>query len=152
MFTKPKLAINGTKKTRIKITKILIEAELKNKYKEKKRLTQETKENQNIIYSKLSFISKIVVNYKLRKTLKGKCQKWSSTHTKNIEELQTENPFIKPNDISGCSIKSVTHNFSSDILSKEEEIAFSYGHVSYGHKSSTTKIKLKWNNDRKKRE
>ena len=29
--------------------------------------------------------------------------------TKKIENLQTENPFIKPNDISDCPIKSDIH-------------------------------------------
>ena len=82
-------------------------------------MTQELKENETILYSKLSFISKIVVNYKLCKTLLGKCKNWSTTHTKKIEKLQTVNPFIKPKD--------VLHNFSSYILSKEEQIALSYG-------------------------
>ena len=80
VFVKPKLAINVNQKTRNKIMNTLIEAELKNKYKEKKRLTQELKENKSILYSKLSFISKILMNYKLRKTLKGKYKKWSTTH------------------------------------------------------------------------
>ena len=52
----------------------LIGAKLKNKYKKKKRLTKELKENESITYSSLSFISKIVVNYKLRE-IKEKCQK-----------------------------------------------------------------------------
>ena len=55
VFMKPKLAININQKTRNKIMNTLIEAELKNKYKEKKRLTQELKENKSILYSKLSF-------------------------------------------------------------------------------------------------
>ena len=54
VFVKPKLAINVNQKTRNKIMNTLIEAELKNKYKEKKRLTQELKENKSILYSKLS--------------------------------------------------------------------------------------------------
>ena len=96
VFAKPKLAINVNQKTRNKITNTLTEAELKNKYKEKKRLTQELKENESILYSKLSFISKIVVNYKLRKTLKGKCKKWSIIHTKKIEKLQKKTRLLNP--------------------------------------------------------
>ena len=80
-----------------------------------------------MLHSKLSFISKIVVNYKLCKTLIGKCKNWSTTHTKKIEKLQTVNPLIKPKDVSDRPIKSVIHNFSSYILSKEEEIALSHG-------------------------
>lgn len=74
VFAKPKLAINANQKTWNKITNTLIGAKLKNKYKKKKRLTKELKENEIITYSSLSFISKIVVNYKLRET-KEKCQK-----------------------------------------------------------------------------
>ena len=51
VFAKPKLAINVNQKTRNKITNTLIEAELKNKYKEKKILTQELKGNESILYS-----------------------------------------------------------------------------------------------------
>ena len=72
VFAKPKVAINVNPKTRNKITNTLIVTELKNKYKKKKKLSKELKENESILYSKLSFISKNVVNYKLRKTLKGK--------------------------------------------------------------------------------
>ena len=44
MFAKRKLAFNVNQKTRNKIMNTLIVAELKNKYKEKKRLTQERKD------------------------------------------------------------------------------------------------------------
>ena len=44
LFAKPKLAFNVNQKTRNKIMNTLIEAELNNKYKEKKRLTQERKD------------------------------------------------------------------------------------------------------------
>ena len=81
----------------------------------------------SILYSELSFISRSVVNYKLCKTLKGKCKKWSATHTEKIEKLQTENLYIKPKDVSDRQIKTVIHNFSSYILSKEEDIVLSYG-------------------------
>ena len=90
-------------------------------------MTEELNENKSKLYSKLSFISKIVVNDKLRKTLKEKCKKWSTTHAKKIEKLQTtENSFIKPKDVSDRPIKSVIHSFSSYILSKEEEFALSF--------------------------
>ena len=46
--------------------------------------------------------------------------------TKKIEKLQTEKPFIKPNDVWDRPIKSVIHNFSSYILKKAEGIALSY--------------------------
>ena len=49
------------KPTLIKITNRWIETKLKNKYKENKRLTQEIKDNEGILYSKIGFISKIVV-------------------------------------------------------------------------------------------
>ena len=45
--------------------------------------------------------------------------------TKKIEKLQTENPFIKPNDISDCPINLIYMKY---ILSKEAGIALSYGH------------------------
>lgn len=80
-----------------------------------------------MLYSKLSFVSKIVVNYNLPKRLKEKCKKWSLTHTKMIEKLQTKNLFIKPKDVSDHPMKSVIHNFSSYTISKVEEIALSYG-------------------------
>ena len=127
MFKKIDLAINLNQKTRIEITNTIIEAVLKNKYKEKKRFTQELKESISILYSKVSFISNIVVNYKLRKTLKQKCKIWSTTHAKDIEEIQTENPFLNPKVVSVCPTKSGIDNFLSYILSKEEKNALSYG-------------------------
>ena len=99
---------------------------VKNKYRKKKRLTEEFKEKVSILYSKLGFISRIAVNYKLHKTLKRKCKKWSTTHTKKIEKLQTENQFFKSKVVFNHPIKPVIHNFSSYITSKEEEIALSY--------------------------
>ena len=127
MNTLTEAELKNKYKTRNKIMNTLTEAELKNKYKEKKRFTQELKGNQSILYSKLSFISKIVGNDKLHKTLKRKCKKWSTTHAKKIEKLQTENLSVKPKDVSDCPVKSVILNFSSYILSKEEEIALLYG-------------------------
>ena len=70
---------------------------------------------------------RIVVNQKLHKSLKRKCKKWSTAHTKKTEKLQTENLFIKPKYVSHRSVKSAIHNFSSYILRKQEEIALSYG-------------------------
>lgn len=49
------------KPTLIKITNRWIETKLKNKYKENKIMTQEIKDNEGILYSKIGFISKIVV-------------------------------------------------------------------------------------------
>ena len=127
MFKKTDRAINVNQKTRIEITNTLIEYVLKNKYKGKKIFTQELRESISILYSKVSFTSNIVVNYKLRKTLKQKCKIWSTTHAKDIEEIQTENPFINPNVVSVCPTKYDIDNFSSCVLSKEEKNALSYG-------------------------
>ena len=49
------------KPTLIKIRNRWIETKLKNKYKENKIMTQEIKDNEGILYSKIGFISKIVV-------------------------------------------------------------------------------------------
>ena len=53
VFSKPKLAIKINQKTRNKFMNTIIEAKLKNKYKEKKRLTQELNEKKNVLYSNL---------------------------------------------------------------------------------------------------
>lgn len=55
------LILGFAKPTLIKITNTWTETKLKNKYKENKRMTEEIKDNEGILYSKIGFISKIVV-------------------------------------------------------------------------------------------
>ena len=90
----------------------LIEAESKSKYKEKKRLTQELKENESILYSKTKLYFKDRSKLQTTQNIKRKMKKWSTTHTKKIEKPQTENLFIKLKDVSDRPIRIKCKEYS----------------------------------------
>ena len=66
IFTRPKLAIRVSNYLRNKISREILEIEIKNQYVKKKKLTRQLKENTNHINNKIGFICKIVLYRKIK--------------------------------------------------------------------------------------
>ena len=69
-------------------------------------------------------ITKLVLYRKIKLIIKKEETKWSNTHKKKLDRLQSEKrQFNKP---KRCVIESIIHNFSSNKLSSSEEYALSF--------------------------
>ena len=125
-FAKPKLSIFASYKIKKKIARTIIEAELNNKHKEKKKTKRELKELSTKLSGELSFIAHQSLKYRVRRLVATKKKGWKKTHAKKMENLKAnlrDSNLVASNDFG----KKVVHNFSSYDLSKEEIEALSYG-------------------------
>ena len=105
-----------------KIGRQILDAEIRNKHCKKKTLLQQVKNN--IATLKIGLITKLVLYQKIKLIIKKEETKWSNTHKKKLDRLQSEKrQFNKP---KRRVIESIIHNFSSYKLSPEEEYALSF--------------------------
>ena len=112
-FARPKFAVKINKYLRDKIGRQILDAEIRNKHRKKKRLLQQVKNNADSL--KIGLITKLVLYRKIKLIIKKEETKWSNTHKKKLDRLQSEKrQFNKP---KRCVIESIIHNFSSNKLS-----------------------------------
>ena len=125
VFAKPHLVVKINSHVRQKITRTIIDAELKNKYKRKTELKKYLNNAEESLYNKIGFISKCALNSRISTTIRGKHIKWNFIHQNKLDSLfkssskngtQTTRPF-----------KSIIHNYSSYTLNAEEQYALSFG-------------------------
>ena len=118
-FADPKLSIRSPEKLKKKISKLIIQTEIKNKHTIKKTILKDLRNTIQQIQNKTSFLTHQALKYKVRLNVAYKKGKWQDVHEKKLQNLliSTSNNNILSND--DFSRKTI-HNFSSYILSEKE--------------------------------
>ena len=108
----------------MKIARTIIEAELSNKHRKLNFIRRELVHKVNQLKNSIGYISFCTLNKVVNKTINGKEKGWSTTHKNKLSKLFEEN---NPYQKKELRPKNIVHNFSSYILSAEEEHVLSYG-------------------------
>ena len=109
---------------RDKIGAQILDAEIRNKHRKNKRLLQQVKNNTDSLTNKIGLITKMVLHRKIKLITKKEETKWSDTHKKKLDRLQSEKrQFSKP---KRRVTEKIIHNFCCYKLSLEEEYALSF--------------------------
>lgn len=103
-----------------------MEAEVRNKHNSKKELKSKMIEKFAEIRNKVGFLVTQAVRYRVRSRINKEKIKWRSTHDKKLEKLREANPQNK-SVRSTTFVKKIIHNFSSYVLSDQEEEALARG-------------------------
>ena len=106
-----------------KISQQVIDAELKNKHREKKTILNKIKKRQEKLKSGVGYVTYVVFYHNINKVFRKKRTDWMKTHHKKMEGLKgTQNEI---NHIRNRSTENIIHNFSSYVLSEEGKSALS---------------------------
>ena len=101
-----------------------MDVEIKNKYRKKRTLKRQLKENTNCLANKIGFICRLVLYYKIKDVINTQKAEWNKTHIEKFERLKSEQQkYSKPKH---RIVKNIIHNFSSYKLTPEEEQALSF--------------------------
>ena len=105
---------------------IIVKAEIRNKHRNKRKIKEEIKKTSEDLKSTLSFFEYAALQYKLRKNIRKQETKWKATHQKKLDNLRKT---VRKEDenVNVQFIPKIVHNFSTHVLSKEEEEALAYG-------------------------
>ena len=123
-FARTKLAVKVNFKLRNKMSRQIIEAELKNKHRKKNILLNKIKKRQEELKSRVGYVTYVVFYHNINKVISKKRTDWMKTHHKKIEALErTRN---KINNIRNRSAENIIHNVSSYVLSEERKRALSF--------------------------
>ena len=123
-FPRTKLAVKVSFQLRNKISRQIIDAELKNKHRKKKILLNKIKKRQEELKSRVGYVTYVVFYHNINKVISKKRTDWMKTHHKKIEGLKrTQN---KINNIRNRPTENIIHNSSSYALSEEEKCALSF--------------------------
>ena len=97
-FTRPRFAAKISPYLRDKITRQILESEIKNKHRKRKQLIRQLKENNETLTSIVGFIYNIGLNNKIYKVIKKEKLKWEKVHNRKIEYLRKlRSNFTRPN-------------------------------------------------------
>ena len=122
-FAKPKFSIKMNFKTRKRIAKMIIEAELTNKHKRLKELKKEVTQDLIELKATLGFVTYCSLNKTVNQCIKGKSNQWKNSHDRKLRKLFKD---ITPK----TNIQrpgNIVHNFSSYQLNAEEQYILSFG-------------------------
>ncbi len=123
-FAKPRFSIKTNKNVSRRIGKIILETEIGNKHKAKKKINEQIIASNNRLKSQLSYLEHKAIQYRLRTNMRKWIGKWKATQAKKLEKLRKEaNPDVE----STKPLPNIVHNFSSYALSEEEMKALAYG-------------------------
>ena len=124
LFARPKFSIRISYYLRNKTGRQILEAEIKNKYRKKRTLKRQLKENSECLPNKIGFICIIVLYQKIKNVIATQKTRWNKTHYEKIERLKSDyRKFDKPK----CRIvENIIYNFSLCKLKPEEEHALSF--------------------------
>ena len=123
-FARPKSAVKINKYLRDKIGRQILDADIRNKHRKKKRSLQQVKHNTDNLTNKIGFITKLVLYQKIKVIIKKEETTWSNTHKKKLDRLQSEK--LQFDKIKLIIIENVIYNFSSYKLSSSEEYPLSF--------------------------
>ena len=116
-----------------KIATLIMEAEIQNKYSEKRELRKEIRKIRTTLKRGLNLIILNTVFHQLNVALKSKFKVVTSRHQKKLSNLR-KHQTAKTTESKPHYIKNTVQNFSSHQLSTDEYTASSYGldhHISY---------------------
>ena len=123
-FAKPTLSIKVCHSVKTKITRTIIDAELRNKYRKLKYLRKQLVEEKTELKNTIGFISYCTFDKLTNNRIQGKQTQWKSIHEKKLTVLfQESTPEVKIHKRT----ENIIHNVSSYILTKEEEYILSFG-------------------------
>ena len=125
-FAKPKIVVKLNFRTRWKITQAILDAELQNKYNQKKKLLAELSRLQDELYPNIGYICRVKLNSVIQQTIKGKRKNWTRIHDKKLHKL-TEKWKENTSNNGKENPATIIYNYSSYVLSNEEEKALEYG-------------------------
>ena len=121
-FARPKFATKMDWKTRKRIGRTIIDAELKNKHQRMKELKRKERENLNELRITLGYISYCTLNKKINMRTNGKSKAWRRTHEEKLKKL-----FAEKSTKWQQRPTNIVHNFSSYDLTAEETHILSFG-------------------------
>ena len=122
-FAKPRFSIKTDRKTTARIGRIILETEIGNKHKTKKKIEEKLATVSSRLATKLTFLEYKAIQYRLRTNVSKQKKKWNRTQEKKLEALRKESkpdPIAKP-------LPNIVHNFSTYALSNEEHKALAHG-------------------------
>ena len=122
-FAKPRFSIKTDRKTTAKIGRIILETEIGNKHKTKKKIEEKLATVSSRLATELTFLEYKAIQYRLRTNVSKWKRKWNLTQEKKLEALRKEvrhDPIAKP-------LPNIVHNFSTYVLSNEEHKALAHG-------------------------
>ena len=109
IFARTKLAVKVSFQLRNKISRQILDAELKNKHRKKKILLNKIKKRQEEFKSRVGYVTCVVFYHNINKVISKKRTDWIKTHHRKIENLKrTHN---KINNIRNRSAENIIHNF-----------------------------------------
>ena len=124
LFARPKFSIRISYYLRNKIGRQILETEINNKYRKKRTLRRQLKENSECLANKIGFICKIILYQKIKNATANQKTRWNKTLYEKINRLKSD--YRKYDKPKGCIVKNIIHNFSSYKLTPEEEHALSF--------------------------
>ena len=129
-FAKVNLSIkSGSSKLKCKISKLIMQTEFGNKHHEKRTLRKEIRPTEIKLKSTLGFILFNALLQQFNIAIKSRQKSIICRHQKKLFILRTKQKqrLSDVNHIRDEYMKGIVHNYSSYVLSKDEEIALSYG-------------------------
>ena len=121
-FAKPKLSISDDHGLRLKISKLIIKTEIKNKHCRKKALRKKLEETKKNLKSQLGFLSYWSLVYIIGNDVAFKKKRWMDTHRKKLDAIRVTKSGNLPNVRNKKKElpRQIVHNFSGYVLSDEE--------------------------------
>ena len=123
-FARTKLVVKVSFQLHNKIWREIIDAELKNKHWKKKILLNIIRNRQEELKSRIGYITYIVFYHHINKVISKDGTDWIKTHHKKTGGLERRQN--KGNNIRNFFTKSIIHNFSSYVLTEEEQRVLSF--------------------------
>ena len=120
-FAKPKLSITGDHRLRLKISKLIIETELKDKHARRKVLHKEVKETRGKLKAQLGFFTYWSLIYRINNVVAFNKKKWKNTQQKKLQRLRQDHNNTPPRRMEvRRDVPHPVHNFSGYVLSDAE--------------------------------
>ena len=123
-FARTKLAVKVTFQLHNKIWREIIDAELKNKHWKNKIVLTIIRKRQEELKSRVGYITYIVFYHNINKVISKDGTDWMKTHHKKTRGFERRQN--KGNNIRNFLTKSIIHNFSSHVLTEEEQRVLSF--------------------------
>ena len=125
-FAKPKIAVSINFRTRWRITLAILDAELQNKYRQKKELSAELVKVEDEFFNNIGYICRLKFNSVVNHTINGKRKGWKKVHDKKIDKLIDRSKKGR-NTNEEVNTARIIYNYSAYNLSIEEEKALANG-------------------------
>ena len=102
-FAEPKLSIQCPDKLKKKISKLIIQTEIKNKHTIRKKTIEDLRNFDQQIQNKTNFLTHQALKYKVRLHVASKKNKWRDLHEKKLRNIRDANTIDNNNIFSNGS-------------------------------------------------